>query len=203
MTGRVRPTGGNAPSKRPSVEASKRKSRGFGAKLPARLKWALWLVGGIAVTAAAGYLVAALVFFPAPMRASEREVVDVTGMSQAEAGQNLRQSGLTDSVAGHEPHPDAREGNVIWQDPPAGVAVPRGSVVTLVLSSGAPTVLVPDVEGYDADIATRILAAAGLRVDGIDSVDAKDVPSGMTAGTNPAVGERLAIGRSIMLHLAR
>ncbi len=171
--------------------------------MPPRLQWAVLLVTGIAVTALAGYLVAALVFFPAPLLSNEREVAVVGGMNQAEAKRELERQGLTDTVLAREPHPTAPLGTVIWQDPPPGVAVPRGTVVSLVLSSGAPTVIVPDIRGYDADLATRILAAAGLRVDGLDSVDTKEVPVGMAGGTDPAAGERLPVGRAVTLHIAR
>ena len=59
------------------------------------------------------------------------------------------------------------------------------------------------VRGYDEDIARQLLAAAGLRVDGVDSVDTKDTPTGLAGGTSPGAGDRLTIGRAVLLHLAR
>lgn len=179
------------------------KLRGALRQTPARVRFAVYLTLGIAVLAGAGYLVAAIWLFPAPMLATERAVQNVAGMSETEARRDLERHGLRDTVEGREPHPLAPVGTVIWQDPPPGVAVPRGTAVSLILSSGEPSVLVPDVRWYDAEVAKLILGAAGLRIDGIDSVEVKDMPSGLAGGTTPAAGESLRIGRAVMLHLAR
>ncbi|HEY2804441.1 MAG TPA: PASTA domain-containing protein [Gemmatimonadales bacterium] len=168
-----------------------------------RLPWAVWLIIGVAATAATGYLVAALVFFPSPMLESERAVASVIGASERDAQNTLQHQGLRDTVIGREPHPTATPGQVIWQDPPAGVAVPRGSMVGVIVSSGTPTVLVPDVKGYDAEIAQLIVVAAGLRVDTSDSVDAKDVPQGAAENTTPPAGERVELRHLVTLHVAR
>lgn len=180
-----------------------RRETGKRTRLPGGLRWALFLVLGVAVTAAAGYLVAALVFFPAPLLPNERQVARVTGMSEDEARRELEKQGLTVEVIGREPNPTLPPGAVLWQDPTAGIAVPRGTMVSLVLASGIPKVAVPDVRGYDIEFAQRLLAAAGLRVDGIDSLDVKGVPSGVAGSTEPAAGDSVLIGRSILLHIAR
>jgi len=172
-------------------------------RMPGGLRWAMFLVLGIAVTAAAGYLVAALVFFPAPLLPNERQVARVTGMTEDEARRELEKLGLTATVTGREPHPKLPPGAVLYQDPTAGVAVPRGTMVALVLSAGVPRVTVPDVRNYDIEFAQRLLMAAGLRVDGIDSLDVKGVPSGAAGSTNPAAGDSVLIGRSVQLHIAR
>jgi len=170
---------------------------------PGGIRGAIYLVVGVAVTVAAGYLVAALVFFPAPLLSSERQVARVTGMSEGEARRELEKQGLAAEVTGREPSPTVPPGAVLWQDPTSGVAVPRGTTVSLILASGVPRVLVPDVRGYDIEFAQRLLAAAGLRVDGIDSLDVKGVLSGAAGSTEPAAGDSVQIGRSILLHIAR
>lgn len=204
-TGAPRNRGSELREKKPETGAPG--NRGTGRKpqlrLPAGLRWALFLALGVAVTAAAGYLVAALVFFPAPLLPNERQVARVSGMSEDEARRELEKLGLVAEVIGREPHPTLPPGTVLWQDPTAGIAVPRGTTVTLVLSSGVPRVVVPDVRGFDIEIAQRMLAAAGLRVDGMDSLDVKGVPSGLAGSTFPAAGDSVIIGRSLMLHIAR
>ena len=151
----------------------------------------------------AGYLVAALYLFPAPLLPNEREVPRVIGLDERAATADIGRLGLEAAVAGREPHPTADPGEVIWQDPVAGVAIPRGSRVTLVLSDGPPWVAIPDVHGFDEALARRLLAAAGLGVDAVDSVLVKDVPAGVVAGTLPAAGESLRVGRPVTLQLAR
>ena len=169
---------------------------------PQPLRRALWLLGGIAAMAIGGYLVAALVLFPAPLLPNEREVPRVLGMRERAARGILAGAGLT-VESGREPHPDAPPGTVVWQDPPPGVAVPRGKLITLTVSDGPPRVAVPDVRGLDVELAQRLLAAAGLRVEGVDSVDVKTPLSGVAMGTTPAAGDSLALGRGVIVHLSK
>ena len=172
-------------------------------RLPPGLRKTVWLRLGVAVMAGGGYRVAALVFFPAPLLPNERHVPRVLALSEEEARHDIEQAGLAPSVVGREPHPTARRGDVIWQDPPPGLTAPRGSTVQVVLAAGPPRVAVPDVHGYDEAFARRLLAAAGLTVELVDTVLIKDVQAGTVAGTDPAAGESLAVGRSVTLHLAR
>ena len=176
---------------------------GKGWRVPQGLRFALWLLLGVAVMGGAGYLVAAVWLFPAPLLPTERQVSRVGGMFEDRARRELERVGLGAEVSAREPHPLAAPGTVIWQDPPPGVAVPRGTAVSLVLSSGVPKVMVPDVRGYDPEFAQRLLAAVGLRVDGIDTLDIKGVPTGAAGSTDPSAGDSVLIGRSIFLHLAR
>ena len=138
------------------------------------------LAGGVAATVLVGYLLAALLLFPAPLLPSEREVPRLIGSTAAEAALMLVRSGLKSEIADRERHPTFAAGTVIWQDPAPGVAVPRGSTVALTVSEGPPRVAVPDVRGLDADLAQRLLAAAGITVAGVDTV-AGVLPEGLAA----------------------
>jgi beta-lactam-binding protein with PASTA domain len=55
-------------------------------------------------------------------------------------------------------------GQVIATDPPVAASAPRGSLVTLLVSSGAPQAIVPDVTGESQTQATNDLAHAGFNV---------------------------------------
>lgn len=192
---------------KPRITSERTPARATGASARPRARASgakrfLWLLLGIAVTAAGGYLVAALVLFPAPLLPNERGVPRVLGMSEREAARALAGAGLT-LESGREPHPDAREGVVVWQDPPPGVVVPRGRLVTLTISAGVPRVAVPDVRGFDVELAQRLLAAAGLRLESVDSVDAKSLIAGVALGTTPAAGDSLPLGRGVIVHLSK
>lgn len=167
-----------------------------------RLKWWGWLLLGVALMGGVGYLVAALLLFPAPLLPNEREVARVTGLGETEAQRELTRQDLVVAVT-REPHPTAPSGAVVWQDPPAGVAVPRGAEVRLTVSSGRSLVAVPDVYGLDYGMAMRFLGLAGLRVDQTDSVDTKEVPHGYALGTSPEAGDSLTMGRGVVLRVAR
>ena len=152
--------------------------------------------------AGAGYFVAALFLFPAPLLPSERQVPRILGLAEAAARSELGRADLTARVAGREPDPRAAIGNVIWQDPPPGVAAPKDSPVDLTLSSGPPRVAVPDVRGFDVAMARRLLAALGLRADMVDTSLVAG-PSGTVVALEPAPGDSATLGSSVILHLAK
>jgi beta-lactam-binding protein with PASTA domain len=175
---------------------------------PGPVRWLLWLLGSIAATAIAGYLVAALVLFPAPMLPSERTVAQVAGLMEDDAVHELERAGLVGAIVSRQPHVLVPEGQVIWQDPPPGVAVPRGDSVRLIVSSGPPRVAVPDVRGYDMELAQRLIAAAGLRVELVDTVAMKSTPSGiapsgMVGGTTPRAGDSARAGSGLTIHVVQ
>ncbi|MFI5206790.1 MAG: PASTA domain-containing protein [Gemmatimonadales bacterium] len=158
--------------------------------------------------AIAGYLVAALVLFPAPMLPSERKVAQVAGLMEDDAVRELDRAGLVGAVVSRQPHALVPEGQVIWQDPPPGLALPGGDSVRLIVSSGPPRVAVPDVRGYDMDLAQRLIAAAGLHVEVVDTVAMKSTPaglapSGMVGATTPRSGDSVRAGSGLTLHVVQ
>jgi len=152
--------------------------------------------------AGAGYLVAALLIFPAPLLPNERAVPRLLGQPLAAAQAALVRSGFAALVADRERHPTAPPGTVIWQDPPPGVAMPRGDTVALTLSEGPPRAAVPDVQGLDADLARRLVWGAGLRVEQVDTVPGSQ-PAGIAVGTTPAAGDSVITGGAVVLHLSK
>jgi beta-lactam-binding protein with PASTA domain len=153
--------------------------------------------------AGAGYLLAALVLFPAPLLPNERAVPRLIGEPYAVAQGELRRGGLAAEIAGHEPSVDARVGIVVWQDPPPGVAVTRGLAVSLTLSDGRPRAAVPDVRGLDAELARRLVWGAGLRVEQADTVPGSQQPAGIALGTTPGAGDSVTTGGIVVLHISK
>jgi beta-lactam-binding protein with PASTA domain len=163
----------------------------------------LWVAGGVAVMAGVGYLVAAVVLFPAPLLPNERVVPQLLGSPYAAADSDLARSDLAGEVVNRVPHPTAPRGTVIWQDPPPGVAVPHGTKVSLTVSTGRARSAVPDVRGLDADLARRLLWAVGLGVEQVDTVPGTQQPAGVATGTSPPAGDSVTQGGTVVLHLAR
>jgi beta-lactam-binding protein with PASTA domain len=169
---------------------------------PSPVRRFLWLVGGVAVMAGAGYLLAAVVLFPAPLLPNERSVPRLRGRTLEAARAELSAAGFVPEVEAHDPHLTAPAGTIIWQDPPPGVAVPRGDTVVLTVSEGPPRVAVPGVDGLDPDLAERLLRAAGLRVELVDTVPASR-PAGIVAGTSPAGGDSVRAASALVLHISK
>jgi len=160
-----------------------------------------WIAIGAAMILA-GYLTAYLVLFPAPLLPGHQAVPRVLGLTLAEAQSEIQKARLQVTDGGAEPHPTAPQGVVIWQDPPPDVIAAEGTKVTLVSSAGPPKIPVPDVAGLDATLAQSMVAAAGLTVSQVESVQAA-APTGLAMMTRPPAGTALAPGAGLTLVVSR
>jgi eukaryotic-like serine/threonine-protein kinase len=149
----------------------------------------------------AGYLTA-FIMFPAPILPGHQAVPRVLGLTVPEAQAEIQKARLQVNDGGAEPHPSAPQGIVIWQDPPPDVIAPEGTKVTLVSSSGPPKIPVPDVGGLDATLAQSLIAAAGLTVSQVESVQAA-APTGLAMMTRPPAGTALAPGAGLTVVVSR
>jgi serine/threonine-protein kinase len=91
------------------------------------------------------------------------------------------------------------KGQVINQNPPAGILVKKGAAVSIVVSGGIHFVLVPTgLIGLPESQAVTALSAAGLKVGQIVSKNSP-LPANQVLLTNPAVGSNVPAGSSVTL----
>lgn len=152
--------------------------------------------------AVAGYLTAYLVVFPAPILPGHQAVPRVLGLTRDEGRDQLARAELEAVDGGAEAHATATAGTVIWQDPPPGVVAPERTKVTLVTSAGPPKIPVPDVAGYDGELARRLIGVAGLTVAQVESV-AAPATRGVVLVTRPGAAAALAPGAGVTLVVSR
>lgn len=145
-----------------------------------------------------GYLLAALVFFPAPIFASSRSVPRVIGMGTDEARETLLQSGFTLVETERVAHPSIGLGRVVWQDPPPDVVLTEGMDVRAAVSAGPQRIPVPDVAGYDSANARMLIEGAGLVIGGLVSAQAP-TPANVAVNTRPPAGTTLLPGSPVTL----
>jgi serine/threonine-protein kinase len=150
----------------------------------------------------AGWLVS-LAAYPTPLVTRDQKVALVIGLPQAEAEKSLLEQGFKVKLReAREPDPALPAGHVVWQDPPAALELPGGSVVELTLSDGPAQVPVPDVMYFDLEEARRVMTAAGLAVGGIDSVPA-DTDRGVVVSSRPPEGTLRPPGARVDLVVSR
>ena len=85
-------------------------------------------------------------------------------------------------------------GQIISSSPASGASAPFGSTVTVTVSTGPPTVAIPNVIGDTIAQATATLQGAGLVVAGVSGD-----PSKMAKGTSPATGTVVPTGSSVTI----
>lgn len=126
-----------------------------------------WIWAGVALLAV---LLASVLFWvwtismrPDEVPADSRTVPDLVNVSAERAQDDLGELDLASKIV-LESSSDIVEGNVIRTDPEAGTAVTQGDTVTVYVSSGKETVVVPTLEGLSLDAAKQALTQAGLQL---------------------------------------
>jgi serine/threonine-protein kinase len=126
---------------------------------------------------------------PAP-----KTIPNVAGGTYAQAQAALQALGLvaTESTTSSVNYP---AGQVDHTDPAIGTQVPPGSTVTVYVSTGPPTVQVPNVSGDTVAAAQTALQAAGLKLGQVYG------PSGgRVFATVPEPGTTVNVGSSVNLY---
>jgi serine/threonine-protein kinase len=164
-------------------------------------KTSLWALGVIAVAILAGVLVS-FVIFPSSIVRDQVEVPALRGIASDQAITELAAAGLRGRLAGELADPLTPAGTISWQSPVAGTSLPESAIVRLGVSSGPPRVLMPELVDLEVEAAGRVLAAAGLRVAGIDSVYSA-TPAGVLLGTRPEARQPIRAGGGVELIVSR
>jgi beta-lactam-binding protein with PASTA domain/predicted Ser/Thr protein kinase len=127
------------------------------------------------------------------------DLPSVVGLSQEGARSQLENLGLivnVDTTDSDEP-----AGTVIDQDPVAGTEVSRNDRVTIIVSNGAGTVIVPSVLGQPRDTAADILRSRGLSVDVVEQDTENESDDGRVLDQAPPSGTRLRRGDLVTLYV--
>jgi serine/threonine-protein kinase len=129
-------------------------------------------------------------------------VPQLVGQTQAVAGSSLRAVKLTPMYPATERHNTVPSGSVIRTDPVAGSQVQPGAEITVVISSGRPTV--PDIKpGITAQAAEQAIKDQQLvPTRGSDTYSA-DIPQGAVVSVTPSPGTQLDIGGQVTIQLSK
>ncbi len=122
----------------------------------------------------------------------------VIGLTEDEARQALADAGLSVSAVSTRVGDAADEGAVVDQVPAAGTELTAEDGVELVVSSGLPSELVPEMAGVDAEDAEDRLTAIGWEVDVREEPHAT-VAAGVVTASDPIARTRLTLGETVTL----
>jgi beta-lactam-binding protein with PASTA domain len=139
-----------------------------------------------------------VVLSPGPVIASSHAVPRVLELAADSAERELEAAGFRPRRGEGRLHPLLADGTVIWQDPPAGTVLATGSTVMLTVSEGLALYPVPDVLQFPAPLARKVVEAAGLRIERVDSVP-NPAPRGTVIETRPAPGSARPLGSGVVL----
>jgi serine/threonine-protein kinase len=130
-------------------------------------------------------------------------VPDLTGLTIDQASQRLTGAQLALGQSSARPDSSVKSGLILsWSG--EGGRLPKGSQVDVVVSSGPPTVAVPDIAHAARSFAD---AAAVLQSQGLSAVEddqfSDSVPKGAIIATNPPAGARAPIGSAVTVTVSK
>ena len=153
-------------------------------------KWWIGLLVGLLV---AGAIVAGLLL----TGKDKVQVPNMVGNPQSEAEIVLKRAGFSTDITEHE-SPDKPKGTVTGQDPAGGSRVAKGSIVTLIVSSGPGSSVVPDLTNQPLSAAKKKLTDLGFTT--TEERETSDtVTENHVIETRPTVGTSMDKGSSVTI----
>jgi len=126
-------------------------------------------------------------------------VPNVVGLTQDAATTAITEAKLTLGNLPRQNSNTVATGNVISQDPASGSSAAEDSPVNLVISSGSPTVAVPNVVGLTQAAATTAITEAKLTLGSVTQQNSNTVAAGNVISQDPASGSSAAEGSPVNL----
>ena len=159
-------------------------------------RWLPWVITGVVLVAA---IVAAALVLHGGSSGSTYVPANLVGESQTAAVNQVKAAGLHANV---QPQTDANvtSGNVISTTPTEGSSITKGGTVTLYVSSGAGTILLPNVQGTQYNTAVQQLQGLGFKNINPVADNQSTLPSGEVDHMSPAPNAKYAASQPITLY---
>ena len=156
----------------------------------------VWIALGVLLLAAAG---AGGWWFT---QRADTKVPAVAGLTESQAVAQLRQDGFSVHEASPVISNTVKVGDVVRTQPAAGTKLHKGSIITLIPSSGPRLIKVPDVSGQQLSDARQALRHDGLTAGHVQKVPSSSVDAGIVISTSPAAGLRWPQTRPVTISVS-
>lgn len=158
-------------------------------------------VGTVSLVAfAIGYALTTVAFSATSARSDVALVPDVRGLTADRATERLEDDGLLLVVGDSFPNAGVPEGSILAQSPLPGQEVSGGTEVSIILSTGQPKEVVPDVTTMELPLAIRTLEAAGFQVMAEEAEGAG--PVGTVVEIVPVAGTPAPLPATVVVRVA-
>lgn len=158
------------------------------------------------IVAVGGFLIAYLLLFffafPAEVLPDDGRIPRVVGMTYDAASAALDKAGFHAIKGETRFHKTIAAGVILDQDPPAGSVQKRGSDVTLIVSGGQATAVVPEVSGSSQQQAQIAIENAGFTF-GTISQQTSNLARGAVISSDPPAGTSLQLPATVSIVLSQ
>lgn len=149
---------------------------------------------------------AALTILTRVLEVPNLNLPNVVGDQESVALQKLESAGFQpNQIVEDRGTSDKPKGVVYDQNPEGPTEVKQTRIITIYVSSGAPTVKMPDLTGVIADMAEQTLVDAGFTRSHIviKNETNSNTPSGEVISTNPPAGTTVATNSTVTLYVSQ
>lgn len=129
------------------------------------------------------------------------EVPSITGMTQQQASAAVQDAGF-EPIAAQRYHDAVPQDQIIGTEPLPGIRAVKGGPVTIMVSLGQPTVPALPGDRSAARFATSLKERTLTEQTG-DAMYSESVPRGAIVMTDPAPGQTVPVGSTIVVHLSQ
>lgn len=167
---------------------------------PVKKSYTMNILAGVAA-ACVLVMVIALFFFLKGYNTNKQDVIitKIIGMTVEEAQQRMPH--LKIKISDTVPSPEFEKGKIIEQNPDEGTKVKIDSEVSVVVSSGLQTIVMPDLINETLPSAKSKLEGLGLEVDAVQKTDEK-ITLGHVITTDPAAETEVKKGDKVTLYIS-
>ena len=130
---------------------------------------------------------------------AERDIPDLKGLSLVDATAKLTELGLVVVEAPTAPHPDIPAGQVSAQVPAVGEKLPKGGTVTITISKGQVTTLVPSIIGKDFATVKERLERYGMVIGTVTGNKSRGLKTASIDGKSVKNFDRVVVGKTVDL----
>jgi serine/threonine-protein kinase len=128
-----------------------------------------------------------------------RDVPDLTGVTVAEATAKLTDMGLVLAEGEKKPHPEIAADRVSAQVPAAGEKLAKGGTVTVTVSVGQQTTLIPSIYGKDLATVKERLERYGMVIGKVTGDGKRGLREAQIDGKKVKNFDRVIVGKTVDL----
>ena len=128
-----------------------------------------------------------------------REVPNLVGLTFAEATAKLTEMGLVIAEGPQQGHPEIAAGKIMAQLPAAAEKLAKGGTVTITISKGQTTTLIPTIYGKDLDTVKKRLLEYGMVIGKVTGNTKRGLKRALIDGKVVKNYERVIVGKTVDL----